>query len=208
MPNGALKTMSTIIDGILTICFSIQCVVCKDFIDKSEQVLQTPCGHHYCGDCINNLANACISDELLYPPKCCKRPIPNDVIMPFLGDTLRSVFHSKSREFAVPVTNRIYCPTPDCTTFIASSETVSGDVICYRCQSCVCSMCKQIAHKGDCPNDPGILQVRALARVYRWQTCPTCSAIIERYEGCNHMTCRCNSGFCYACGRRLGLCRC
>ncbi|KAF8228130.1 hypothetical protein L208DRAFT_1404410 [Tricholoma matsutake] len=187
---------------------SIRCVVCEDPMSDSEACLQAPCNHYYCGDCIANLVNACTSDELLYPPKCCNQPIPDDAIIPFLDDSLQSDYCSKQREFAVPATQRIYCPTPDCPAFIASSESVSGDVTCYRCRSRVCSMCKQIAHTGDCLNDPGILQVRALARVHRWQTCPNCYAIIEQYGGCKHMTCRCNSQFCYHCGRRWPSCRC
>jgi IBR domain, a half RING-finger domain len=186
----------------------MQCAVCEDFISPNETFLQAPCEHYYCGDCITSLITACTSDELLYPPKCCNQPIPTDAIIPLLDDTLRSEYRSKQREYAVPVTRRIYCPTPDCPTFIASSESVSGDVTCYRCSARVCSMCKQIGHTGDCSNDPGILEVKALARVHQWQTCPNCYSIIERYGGCHHMTCRCTSQFCYHCGRRWGLCRC
>ena len=183
-------------------------MVCDDFLGNDEPFLQAPCDHYYCRECIAGLVSACTSDEVLYPPKCCNLPIPNDTTMPFLSDTLRSDYFSKQREFAVPITQRIYCPIPDCPAFIASSESVSGDVTCYRCRATVCSMCKQIAHTGDCSNDPGILQVRVLARLLRWQTCPNCHAIIEHSGGCNHMTCRCAFQFCYYCGRRWRTCNC
>lgn len=183
-------------------------MVCYDVVNDTELSLQAPCDHYYCRDCIINLVNASTSDELLYPPKCCNQPIPDEAILPCLDDTLRSDYFSKQFEFAVPVTQRIYCPTPDCSTFITSSGAVTGDVTCYRCSSNICSMCKQIAHSGDCSSDPGILQVRAMARSLQWQTCPKCFAVIERNGGCNHMICRCTSQFCYACGRQYGTCKC
>jgi hypothetical protein len=31
--------------------------------------------------------------------------------------------------------------------------------------------------------------------------CPTCGMVIERNGGCDHMTCRCGTHFCYVCGR-------
>lgn len=192
----------------LTIHISIPCMACKDFVSDDRTALQAPCEHYYCEDCTINLVNACISDELLYPPKCCNRLIPHDMITPFLDDGLRSLYRSKQREFAVPAALRIYCPTPDCPVFIASSESIRGDVTCYMCKARVCSMCKQAAHVGPCSNDPGILQVRALARIRQWQTCPKCYAVVERTGGCNHMVCSCTSQFCYYCGRSWKTCPC
>jgi hypothetical protein len=183
-------------------------MACDDFVNDNRTALQAPCDHYYCEDCTVNLINACTSDELLYPPKCCDRLIPNDTIIPFLDGALRSLYLSKQREFAVPVAHRIYCPTPDCPVFIDSSESATGDVTCPTCNSRVCSKCKQIAHAGPCSNDPGILQVRALARIRQWQTCPKCYAIVERDGGCNHMVCRCATHFCYHCGRSWNSCPC
>lgn len=36
----------------------------------------------------------------------------------------------------------------------------------------------------------------------QWKRCPDCRHVVERIEGCNHMRCRCNCHFCYACGAR------
>jgi len=35
-----------------------------------------------------------------------------------------------------------------------------------------------------------------------WKKCPNCSAVIDRTEGCDHMTCKvCKCAFCYVCGQ-------
>jgi len=33
------------------------------------------------------------------------------------------------------------------------------------------------------------------------QGCPRCHVLVQRSEGCNHMSCRCGHEFCYKCGR-------
>jgi hypothetical protein len=34
-----------------------------------------------------------------------------------------------------------------------------------------------------------------------YQICPNCSVLIERSGGCDHMTCRCGTHFCFVCGK-------
>ncbi|KAG2439793.1 hypothetical protein HYH02_010428 [Chlamydomonas schloesseri] len=60
-----------------------------------------------------------------------------------------------------------------------------------------------------CAEDAPLL---ALSAQQHWKQCPRCRFLVERVEGCNHMTCRCGSQFCYACGKGyeggLKACRC
>ena len=39
-----------------------------------------------------------------------------------------------------------------------------------------------------------------LSSEQRWKKCPACHNVVERSEGCNHIRCRCGTGFCYLCG--------
>lgn len=34
----------------------------------------------------------------------------------------------------------------------------------------------------------------------KFKQCPKCKFWVERSEGCNHMSCRCGTNFCYDCG--------
>ena len=36
--------------------------------------------------------------------------------------------------------------------------------------------------------------------------CPKCKFYVEKTEGCNHMTCKCSTEFCYLCGIVFGHC--
>nr|GAT58831.1 predicted protein [Mycena chlorophos] len=43
----------------------------------------------------------------------------------------------------------------------------------------------------------------------QWRRCPHCSSLVELVSGCNHMTCRCGTHFCFKCGAlssEKGLC--
>eukprot|EP00121_Abeoforma_whisleri_P007374 Awhi_evm1s6730 len=37
----------------------------------------------------------------------------------------------------------------------------------------------------------------------RLKQCPSCKNLVERNGGCNHMTCRCGTNFCYCCGHKF-----
>ncbi|CAG8434130.1 4738_t:CDS:10 [Ambispora gerdemannii] len=47
------------------------------------------------------------------------------------------------------------------------------------------------------PEDQAIL---LMAENKNWRRCPSCRTIVELYTGCNHITCRCKTEFCYKCG--------
>jgi hypothetical protein len=188
----------------------IQCIICEDQFTE-DSALRAPCDHNYCGDCIVNFVTTCTRDESVFPLKCCDQRIPSDSLGPFLSPDTQSLYNSKCREFAVHVSDRVYCPTPNCSAFLGSSASsdIEGEVYCDGCNSRVCVMCKQPAHSGDsCTENTVTQEVRALARTEGWQTCPDCSAIIELNHGCFHMTCLCGAQFCYLCAVRWKQCTC
>jgi hypothetical protein len=64
-------------------------------------------------------------------------------------------------------------------------------------------------HKSsDCPKDPEIAKLVEQAKKEGWQRCYNCSSLVERKEGCNHMTCRCMAEFCIMCGAKWKTCEC
>lgn len=46
------------------------------------------------------------------------------------------------------------------------------------------------------------LALYQLAQKLHFRRCPKCKSLIERSEGCKHMTCRCKYEFCHQCGSR------
>ena len=51
------------------------------------------------------------------------------------------------------------------------------------------------------PEQDEFASLREIAQEQGWKTCPGCKNMVERNRGCNHMTCRCRTEFCYKCGR-------
>lgn len=185
-----------------------RCIICEDQFTE-EFTIRAPCHHDYCRDCLINFVTTSTRDESVFPPKCCDQQIPSTLITPFLPVDVRTLFVDKDREYAIPISDRIYCPTSDCSAFLGSSEHIRYEVTCNKCNARVCALCKQTAHPGDtCSENTVTQEIRALARIEGWQTCPECSAIIELYQGCFHMTCRCHAQFCYLCAAPWKQCSC
>lgn len=101
------------------------CVVCGYEVEELS-IMIAPCGHTYCGKCINKLFDRAAGDEYSFPPKCCGQIITQEHVERFLSPDIYKRFQEKSEEFST--TDRTYCSDPKCVTFISSNATV-GDTI-------------------------------------------------------------------------------
>uniref|UniRef100_A0A0A9ELG3 IBR domain-containing protein n=1 Tax=Arundo donax TaxID=35708 RepID=A0A0A9ELG3_ARUDO len=41
-----------------------------------------------------------------------------------------------------------------------------------------------------------------MAKGKKWRRCPRCKYLVDKQEGCVHITCRCGFEFCYGCGEQ------
>ena len=69
-------------------------------------------------------------------------------------------------------------------------------MICNTCKARYCGKCLNKEHKGLCD----IYEVELLLKNLNYKRCKKCKMIIEKTQGCNHITCRCGFQFCYVCG--------
>lgn len=193
------------------------CPICYDNISSP---LHLGCGHVYCAPCMRHFLTSAL-DSGQFPLTCmgdesqCKVPIPIPTIQQFLSPAsfnrlLEVVFNvhisRHPQEFK-------YCKTPDCNQIYRSTDpnnTVAGQ--CPSCFSSICTSCHGDVHDGvSCAEN----KQQAAGRVAEeereteaWlaahgglvKKCPTCQALIEKVDGCNHMTCTlCNSHICWRC---------
>jgi len=186
-----------------------ECIVCTDRI-SSLISFRAPCGHDYCRPCLVDLARASTRDESLFPLRCCTHHYFDlDEVSPFLTLDLLALLRKKAVEFGTPPANRVYCTNSSCSTFLGPSGATRTDITCPLCETVVCSSCKNIAHPNEaCGENAAVLKLRALAAEKRWQTCPSCHAIVELSQGCFHITCRCQASFCYLCAAPWKTCSC
>ena len=160
------------------------CVICSDKF-QARHLIAAPCGHHYCKVCIRQLYNLAVKDESLFPPRCCRQPIPVGIARRMLTSGQVQKFLEKSVEFSTP--NRTYCHVTSCLAFI-SPDNITGEKARCTCGALTCVVCKAAAHQGDCPKDPAYASLMGFARAQGYQTCQQCKRLVELAVGCNHMT--------------------
>lgn len=165
-----------------------------------------PCGHTYCGECLKVMVQQSTTDELKFPPRCCTQPIPSSVLKDLLNQSERHRFLKAVRLYSTPWEARIFCPNLLCSEFIPPRSKIDPkhpfDVICRKCSTRVCIMCKNYAHPigKECPEDWELNEVLKIGEKSGWRRCYKCRALVELTQGCTHITCRCKAQFCYLCG--------
>lgn len=164
-----------------------ECIACTDRHIIDNLIRSPACGHEYCRDCIQSLFTSSLTDESLFPPRCCGQAIPLDSCRTHLTATLTGQFQAKKRELDTP--NRTYCHRPTCSAWVPP-ESIRGQVArCIKCYHGTCVLCKGARHIGrDCPDDPATQQVLQLAQEQGWQRCRACQKFVELNTGCNHIS--------------------
>jgi hypothetical protein len=165
-----------------------QCIACTDRVSRVNMVT-AQCGHRYCADCMKSLFMRSTKDESLYPPKCCKKPIPLASVASHMEANDLAVFRLAAVEFATQ--HRVYCSNLNCAVFIVPDNIKSGlqRAECSVCGTETCTICMNGYHYSrDCPDDPALRQTRALAASSGWQTCQSCKRVVQLRSGCNHIT--------------------
>lgn len=161
-----------------------KCDSCYDEVN-SEELAHSNCPHKYCRECLSSLVTESLTDEGLFPPRCCQQDIPLD--SKFLSEQLITKFRAKKAEFEYP--DRTYCHRSSCSAFIPRQSIQIDDIAtCPKCAEKTCTLCKGATHDGDCPRDMELLKMLRVAEENRWKRCSSCRRVVERTFGCNHMS--------------------
>lgn len=159
---------------------------------------------------MTSLARSATSDESLFPPRCCSRPIGYDLFNALIPLEVWKAFERASQEYSIVAKDRIYCPRPTCSKFLGSSKALPRTTTCPTCHISVCTHCRKRAHplRFFCEQEDETGALQGLLEQNRWQRCPNCRAVVELNQGCYHITCRCRSQFCYLCSAPWKTCSC
>lgn len=162
------------------------CISCTNQV-TTENVWQAPCQHNYCIDCLEILVRSSMTDESLYPPRCCRRVMPWEDLRDEIGGELVSAFEAKMEELETPMAERTYCSRPHCSAFLRAKESGDNFNFCSTCKTATCTECKAAWHFGDCREDRGLQATLKLAHQKGWQKCQSCNRVIELEHGCYHI---------------------
>jgi hypothetical protein len=162
-----------------------RCIACQEHI-RFFDTARVACNHEYCRDCLQDLFRASMTDDSLFPPRCCRQPILAKTVRIFLTVELLKQYEQKKVEFETP--DRTYCSNPLCSAFIRREDITNERATCPDCRAVTCTTCKAPGHEGDCPADIGLQQVLQTADENGWQRCYSCRRLVELDLGCNHIT--------------------
>ncbi|KAI9658326.1 MAG: hypothetical protein M1821_002459 [Bathelium mastoideum] len=186
-----------------------QCLACMEDADM-DGMIELACTHWYCRQDIQRKSSVPLVQGLTttgafeaalrarQPFECCNQAVPIRLYANAPRD-FRPQYERMQLERATP--NPLYCANQRCGQFIPPTHYQGPDeAMCDHCDHITCRLCRTPAHGNRvCPQDEGARQVERLANDRGWRRCPGCGEMVERDYGCNHMTCRCGSQWCYVC---------
>ncbi|PHT88527.1 hypothetical protein T459_10633 [Capsicum annuum] len=193
----------------------VTCEICLERKGTDEMFELENCSiHSFCSDCISLHAQSKIQEKsfpvtcpglrcpAIIEPASCRSIIPEDVL---------ARWEEGMCESSIPMLERIHCPYNDCSALFIydrDHEETIVECTCPLCQRLFCAQCRVPWHVGrDCDmfqkeekDGEDDLKVAALAEEFKWMKCPNCKSIVDKVDGCIHITCVCKVEFCYICG--------
>lgn len=192
------------------------CAICMEtrlVLDR----FRTACAHQFCVACLVRYIEGRVADGAVpvscpahgcgggLHPEACKKLLDMDVFDAWcIALCEQAVGPGRAR-----------CPYRDCGELVVveggggvARNEAESRVACPTCSREFCLQCEE-PWKDRHGDGQGCALAR-LAEGRNWARCPSCRAMIDKNEGCNIMSCRCGTIFCYKCGMpssREG-CRC
>ncbi|KAI3687785.1 hypothetical protein L1987_81488 [Smallanthus sonchifolius] len=179
------------------------CVICLD--DKSiDQFFPIEgCTHRYCYSCMKQHVEVKLLNDAL--PKCphegCSRnELRIESCEKFLTPKFTEMMRQRLKEDSIPVTEKVYCPYPKCSTLMSRTELFKlprldfgfGARTCYKCYGIFCINCRVPWHENmSCTEykkrNPTTLveesKLKNLAARNLWRQCIKCKHMIELADG-------------------------
>ncbi|KAH7393298.1 hypothetical protein BKA64DRAFT_675772 [Cadophora sp. MPI-SDFR-AT-0126] len=180
----------------------VDCISCMEAVREKDTAI-LPCNHTYCGDCIKGAFKSAYKSRI--PFQCCGTTVPTSSVARNLSSSFVGRYNLMVLELRTKKPK--YCSSSRCHKFIPPAEIHGPIAVCPYCKTKTCVACGNKEHSGVCAEDKAGKAVEALAQKKGWKQCPKCSQILERTEGCLHMTCRCKAEWCYSCLRDWSVCR-
>lgn len=179
------------------------CNICYNFIPEGLMfALNDNISHEICILCMKTyLKNEILSNKVmsLRCPHC-----EHQFTKPELEQILDAETIKKYESFVLNnqvISNPLLRFCPKCSAIVTLDNETAEKGTCKQCGQDICAKCNHEYHNGvSCLNaiDKDLLIYRKKKDTKR---CPKCKVLVEKAEGCNHMTCFvCQYEFCWICG--------
>jgi len=204
---------------------AFECPICMCDTEPSEGYTLS-CTHSFCGACIARYVSDKVGEglvgvsQLICPDTACKLALnPTDVHSILMSHTadganLWQRFDEFRLRGAVEKAKAgRHCPGKGCG-YMFEWEQDGSQFKCPRCKGSFCLKCSTGWHAGeDCASAAARRRAEAgtdgdedlanYAKKEGLKSCPSCSNLVARIDGCNALTCRCGIIFCWSCVKQL-----
>ena len=204
--NKQLNNNNTTIEAKESNEGKIECIICNELFIVNEKNKNEKCGHAYCSSCWYDFLSVNIKENKLPSIKCldynCKEKLLDKFIINLLNSDIDLINKYKRYKFELEIINdpnKKLCPYPNCDSFLELKEIRQRDVACENKHE-FCFICLKPPH-GNLPCDEDIdKSIVEYAKNNFVKKCPKCGIVIEKKNGCNHITCtKCKYQWCWLC---------
>jgi len=184
-----------------------ECKICLMEHPVSEMMVLESCGHRFCKECLthwytNKITEGEVDLVCMYLDEStgkCMQPLSEEEIQAIVSAETFSKYERFKR-----MQDKLMRECPFC------SHTQRGDpknpeMVCENCGQIYCFL-----HSNAHPNETCEEYTARMEEEFRknreaagkdCKECPGCGIVVEKTQGCNHMTCtKCKTEFCYVCG--------
>lgn len=174
------------------------CHVCSTDLEADE-CIYVQCGKPLCRECLNSAFRIGLEDKASFPPRCCEvGEIAIDLAQYFLEEANVLRFFEVAEEFRA--VRPLYCANKICAKFISETpiEHVEHAMTLLTCSSCkteTCAKCRELPAEhaiteggATCPDVIALAELGGLVEQEGWKRCPGCQHMVEKVDGCDHMT--------------------
>lgn len=157
------------------------------------------CDHLFCLDCLESHIKERLSKSQAVPcpAEGCEGSLTeaSPIYDELQGNTQKMLKKREALSFILQNPGYQLCKKEECEGKFKQSKGEKGNK-CDVCATPHCRKCFEVFHVGLCSEKmAAFLEGNAFFR-----RCKRCRFIVEKNEGCNHITCLCGYSFCYACG--------
>ncbi|KAJ5499176.1 hypothetical protein N7453_008227 [Penicillium expansum] len=107
-----------------------ECTACSESHTEFNMI-QSSCSHIYFQGCVIHLLQNSLADESLFPPRCCRVPLPLEAARAIIDDELWARFEEKRIEQGDR--HRTYCSDPACSRYILPVHVRGTTATCRAC---------------------------------------------------------------------------
>ncbi|KAF9531699.1 hypothetical protein CPB83DRAFT_848576 [Crepidotus variabilis] len=197
------------------------CKICFEEVTFSADLNPCECGYTYCTSCLSTYVSGKLQRKE-WPFWCPMNTHRLVLTMAVIKSLELSDAHRKQLIGVVdtpPIVRQNHITTitcPSCNTTARNSGpndakdvflTCSWDHCGYRwCKNCGEKVVLSRSRSGVKVNHRCFASFHELVRRNGWRPCPGCGVIVEKIEGCDHITCTttgCSVHFCWRCGQAV-----